>query len=258
MRQGVRPGIAVLLACAFAACVVACPVHAASLNVAPVRVQLTPARPIAALTLGNNDEAEVAVQAQVFAWSQENGQDVYAPTSEVLVNPAIFRIPPKGQQIVRLGLQVPAAEIERSYRIFLQQLPREQPPSADAGGGARLQTLLRIGIPMFVPATPLRQHNLQWRLEAASSPHGGPVLHADNQGSEHVQLTRVVVRRAGGNDLASKTLSHYVLAGRSSSLPLQLPALAPDTVLHIEADSDTPSPLPTAVLSVPRADAKPR
>ena len=109
MSTQARSGIAALLARTLAACMAAGAAQAASLHVAPVLVQLTPARPVAALTLGNNDEAEVAVQAQVYAWSQQAGQDVYTPTGEVLVNPAIFRIPSAGQQIVRLGLQVRAA-----------------------------------------------------------------------------------------------------------------------------------------------------
>ena len=99
---------------------------ATSLSVAPLRLVLTPERPVGSLTMGNSEDAEVAVQAEVLAWSQEDGRDVYQPTREVLVNPAIFRLPPGGRQIVRLGLQVPAEARERSYRVFLRQLPRDQ------------------------------------------------------------------------------------------------------------------------------------
>ncbi|MDP9990780.1 fimbrial chaperone protein [Variovorax boronicumulans] len=235
---------------------------AASLSVAPLRIVLTPERPVASLTMGNSDETEeIAVQAEVLAWSQEDGRDVYQPTREVLVNPSIFRLPPGGgRQIVRLGLQVPAQADERSYRVFLRQLPRDQALPTD-GAGAKLQTLLRIGVPIFVPPLQPRQA-LQWRLQAGGTGGGGRGyrLVLDNQGSEHIQLTQLVVRRDGGAELLRKSLSHYALAGQSAGIELELPALPPDTRLHIEAATDAPEPLSTvtATVLVPRAPAVPR
>jgi fimbrial chaperone protein len=244
---------------------------AASLSVAPLRIVLTPQRPVASLTMGNGDEAEVAVQAEVLAWSQEDGRDVYQPTREVLVNPAIFRLPPGGRQIVRLGLQVPAEAAERSYRVFLRQLPRDQALATEGAEGAKLQTLLRIGVPVFVPPLQLRQA-LQWRLQAkdaggakdAAGAGGaggrGYSLMLDNQGSEHIQVTQLVVRREGGGELLRKNLSHYALAGQSAGIALELPALPPDTRLHIEATTDAPEPASTvtATVLVPRAPAASR
>ena len=233
---------------------------AASLSVAPLRIVLTPQRPVASLTMGNSDEAEeVAVQAEVLAWSQEDGRDVYQPTRDVLVNPSIFRLAPGGRQIVRLGLQVPAEAAERSYRVFLRQLPRDQALATDGAGGAKLQTLLRIGVPIFVPPLQLRQA-LQWRLQASGAGGRGYRLMLDNQGSEHIQLTQLVVRRDGGAELLRKSLSHYALAGQSAGIELELPALPPDTRLHIEAATDAPEALSTvtATVLVPRAPAVPR
>ncbi|MET3493383.1 fimbrial biogenesis chaperone [Variovorax boronicumulans] len=233
-------------------------VQAASLSVAPLRIVLTPERPVASLTMGNTDEAEVAVQAEVVAWSQEDGRDVYAPTREVLVNPAIFKLPPGGRQIVRLGLQVPADARERSYRVFLRQLPRDQALPQAGAEGPRLQTLLRIGIPVFVPPHKAQQaagQSLQWRLQSDA---GRLRLVLDNQGSEHIQVTRAVLRRDGGAELLRKDLSVYVLAGQSAGIPLDLPALPPDTRLQIEAATDAAETPFNADVRVPRAAAAAR
>ncbi|RYY94257.1 MAG: molecular chaperone [Comamonadaceae bacterium] len=233
---------------------------AASLHVAPVRIALTGARPVASLTLGNGEDEEVAIQVEVLAWSQRDGQDHYAPTRDVLVNPSIFRVPARGQQIVRMGLQVAAADEERSYRVFFQQLPRDQALPADAAGsaGARLQTLLRIGVPLFVPAAAARQ-SLHWKLTPAAWAEGGTHrLWLDNRGTDHLQLTEVRLRHEGGAELLRKSLSWYVLPGRSASIALDLPVLPPDTTLQLELASDAPSALPAVRLRVPRADAAPR
>ncbi len=245
-------------------------VQAASLYVAPVRVVLTPSRPVASLTLGSGEEeeeeeeeAEVAVQAEVMAWSQENGQDIYQPTREVLVNPSIFRLSPGAQQIVRLGLQVPAADTERSYRIFFQQLPRDQALPRDGTRGAQLQTLLRLAAPIFVPPAGPSRQDAQWRLQRASpssatSGGSGHVLSLDNRGTDHLQLTQILVRREGGTELLRKNMSLYVLPGRSADVALDLPPLAPGSSLQIDAASDAPTALPAATVHIPRADTAPR
>lgn len=236
------------------ACALAGDAMGASLHVAPVRLALAPARPVASVTLGNGEDEEVAVQVEVMAWSQRDGQDVYTPTPEVLVNPSIFRVPGRGQQIVRVGLQAPAADTERSYRVFFQQLPREQALPQAPGAGARLQTLLRIGVPLFVPASAPRQ-DLHWRLAPSAGVAAGTYrLWLDNRGTDHLQLTELRVRNESGAELLRKALSWYVLPGSSASVALELPALAPETRLQFELASDAPMALPPLLLRVPRAD----
>jgi len=233
--------------------------YATSMKVAPVRLALTSLRPIAAMTIGNGEESEMAVQAEVLEWSQEHGTDVYRPTQDVLVNPTIFRLGGSSQQIVRVGLRVPAGARERSYRIFLQQLPRDQALPSDDAGGARLQTLLRIGVPIFV-APLVVTHDVRWRLTVVkATPDGSDgiryALVVDNQGTEHVQLTRVVIRTEKGVELAQTSLSMYVLAGQSSTLPFDLPPLEPDAQVQVQTQSDAAVALPAALVRVPRREA---
>jgi fimbrial chaperone protein len=231
--------------------------RAVSMQVAPVRVALSAAHPVVAMTIGNGEDAEVAVQAEVLAWSQEDGNDVYSPTRDVLVNPSIFRLAPQGRQIVRVGLQAAAGAQERSYRIFLRQLP-SAPPSALEGGGVRLQTLLRVGVPIFVPPQAPAVHDLRWRLEAlppaaSAASAGRYALVVENHGSEHVQLVHVALALDRGGEVASKSLSHYVLAGATSVLPIELPPLAADAVLRVDARSDSPAAAPPVSVRAPRA-----
>lgn len=234
------------------------PAAATSLSVAPLRIVLTLQRPVASLTMGNAEDTEVAVQAEVVAWSQQDGRDAYEPTRDVLVNPAIFRLPPGGRQIVRLGLQVPADATERSYRVFLRQLPRDQALPADGSEGAKVQTLLRIGVPVFVPPLQPRRA-LHWSLQPSGRATGATWrLVFDNQGSEHIQVTQLVVRREDGTELLRKSLSQYALAGQSAAIDIELPALPPDTRLQIEAATDAPEASSSATVRVPRAAATPR
>ncbi len=267
IQQTVCPWPVWLRWVALAAASLPCVAAATSMQVAPVRMVLSTVRPVASMTVGNGEDVEIAVQAEVFAWSQENGKDVYRATQDVLVNPSIFRLPADSQQIVRIGLRVVGDAKERSYRIFLQQLPRDQALPTDTSAGVRLQTLLRVGVPIFVAPVVATTQQVQWHLqtvEADAGPTKAPmqgkrqVLVFDNRGSEHVQLTHVVVRSEAGVEIAQKSLSHYVLAGQSAVLPIDLPPLAPDTALRVEARSDAAIALPDALVRVPRVEATPR
>ncbi|VWX61458.1 putative pili assembly chaperone [Burkholderiales bacterium 8X] len=228
--------------------------RAAGLNVAPVRLNLSAERTTAALTLGNADEEEVGIQVEVMRWRQEDGRDLFEPTRDLVVNPGIFKVAGKGRQIVRVGFQGKPGEVEGSYRVFLQQLPRAA-QDADGGTGVRLQTLLRISIPIFVPPVTEARSDLSWRLVAASgkSPGGSRELSLQvvNRGNEHLQLTQVVVRRPDGTELARSPMSRYVLPGASLAWPLQLPPLPPDAPLTIEVTSDARSPLPPIAVRTP-------
>ncbi|MBU1362008.1 MAG: fimbria/pilus periplasmic chaperone [Gammaproteobacteria bacterium] len=229
------------------------PAIAGMLQIAPLRIELAAARPVAALTVRNGDAHEMSVQAEVLEWTQENGRDVYRPTRDVLVNPVIFKLAPDGTQIVRLGLQVTAGETERAYRLFVQQLPRQQPH--EAGAGVHMQTLLRLGVPVFVPSTSPRIA-ARWQVLATGS-GSEPALTLENTGSTHIQLTRVTVRAVGGAEDPSFGMSLYVLPQQTARVPVRWPAAAGSAV-SVSAVADTPTPLPTVQLTVPRAEAAAR
>ena len=266
--KAVLPYIVTAVVAVIVSAVVTAPAAwAASLRVAPIRIVLTPGHAVAAMTIGNAEDAEVAVQAEVFAWSQVDGKDVYEPTRDVLVNPTIFRVGAQAQQIIRVGLRVPAGEREKSYRIFLQQLPHQQPSgpavAADRTPGVQIQTLLRIGVPIFVPqkAAPTSSRPLvQWGVERADA---SPVLtlaqtstpayrlNIRNGGNEHIQLTQIVLRHPNGDEFARKSLSQYVLAGQATALPMDLPSLAVGSAFSVEAQSDAAQPVPAVQLRMP-------
>ena len=99
-------------------------VNATDLGVSPVRVTLSDKQKMGTLTVRNNGAEPVPMQLEVLNWSQEEGNDVFTPTRELIVNPPIFTIPAGGSQLIRVGLRrAPDAQRELTYRIFLQELP---------------------------------------------------------------------------------------------------------------------------------------
>src|SRR5437899_9338654 len=100
------------------------PSWAASLQVAPVKVEV--ASPGAATTVKLRNEGTTPLNAQirVFHWSQVNGEDKLEPTTDVVASPPLTRLLPKTDYTVRL-VRVSKTPVgkEEAYRLFIDELP---------------------------------------------------------------------------------------------------------------------------------------
>ncbi|RJF88088.1 molecular chaperone [Oleomonas cavernae] len=206
------------------------PASASSIQVSPVRVELSGDQPVMAIYVTNNGPAALLVQASVMSWAQAAGEDEYAATRDVLVNPPQFRLEPGQQQLVRFGLanrQILGPN-EGSYRAFLQEVP-ETPPQ----GATALQTVLRISVPVFIAPNGGARPGGAW---AAAKQGGSVVLRFQNTGNIHLQLGKMRVVD-GERTLATIEVGGYVLPGQTRDWPLagvgSLPAGA-----KIAAESD--------------------
>jgi len=201
---------------------------ASTFHVSPVRVELAAGRGSAALTVRNDGNAPTVIQTQVVAWSQQNGEDVYTPTNEVLATPPIFTVAPGAIQIARVALRrQPDAGRELAYRIFLQEVPG--PPRPGFQGA---QLALRISIPIFVEAKKPQALKLDW--SAQREPGGALRLFLNNVGGKHVQVYDLNISSAAeAGPVYSNQSASYVLPGQRRSWmlkPLERRTLAGDRV----------------------------
>lgn len=185
---------------------------ASTFHVSPVRVELGAGRGSVALTVRNEGDAPTVIQTQVVEWSQQEGKDVYQPTSDVLATPPIFTVAPGAAQIARVALRrAPDPGRELAYRIFLQEVPG--PPQAGFQGA---QLALRISIPIFVEASKPQGLKLDW--SAQRGPGGELRLVINNIGGKHVQVYDLALSSAGGAEpVYSDQSASYVLPGQRRS-----------------------------------------
>lgn len=181
------------------------PALAGSLTVFPVRIQLAPEEPVQTLTVRNSGGEPSRVQLRVYAWSQHGGEDVFAETRDVLANPPLFEIAPEAEQLARFGLRVGAGDVERSYRVILEEVPIDE-----LARPGEIRTLLRISIPIFVPPVAPRTE-IAW--SARPSGAGSIALGLSNGGNMHIQISRLTITRADGTSLGAEDMSAYLLPG---------------------------------------------
>lgn len=159
--------------------------RAVTFSLAPTVLEIDPDRRTTAETrLVNADTTALTFTVEVMRWENVNGQDVYTPTRDVLVNPARFTLAPLGKQVIRVGLQKRVGAGELTYRVFIRQQPGTGPAAAAAGGdgaASSFGTLLNISLPIYAaPAsaapklvyTPVVQGNdLRLNIQNAGNRH---------------------------------------------------------------------------------------
>lgn len=213
--------------------------QAANLSVNPVLITLDASDSIAAMTVTNQGEGPVVMQASVNAWSIRDNQEHYEPTTALLVNPPVFEVAPGQRQILRVGLRdTEPKAVEQSFRVFLEQAPAT--PGDDANtdrGGSQprgVQVMLRLGIPVFVAPAAEREPALQWQAERLAAEQLR--IEAVNQGNVHAKVSRLTLR-ANEKTVAARDLSSYILPGSRRHWLLKIPA---DTTApyHVQAETN--------------------
>ena len=210
--------------------------QAADWEINPVRIVLSQQQQTAAITIKNASDQPTSIQIQVVAWTQNEGQDIYVPSRELLVSPPIVTIPAKGEQVIRAALRRPAdTSQELSYRINLQELP--PPPAPDFKG---VQVAMRVGLPVFVePLNEKAAAQMEWNLKR--SPDNQLKLTLQNKGNAHVQVTDFSLYLPGGNTvIASEAGSSYIMAGQSHTWLLKpaSPDMISGDLLQLKAFTD--------------------
>lgn len=208
---------ATVLAGAFCMIAALHPAVANTFQVSPVRVDLSAQLSTAALTVSNNGTEPVVIQLQSMVWSQENGNDQYGSTGDLIATPPIFTIPPGASQIVRVGMRRrPDTDRELSYRVYMQEVP-----PAPRAGFQGLQMALRIGIPVFLEPLNKTKPVLQFGVTRLAQDKLAVVL--SNQGKVHLQVTDFKVTEPGQEQpLAVQQVSSYLLPMQQRSYTLTM------------------------------------
>lgn len=196
------------------------PAMAGSFSVAPTRVELGAAARTAVVTLRNAAAEPLTVQVSLVNWQQQDGEDLYAPTRELLATPPVFTLEPEEERIVRIALRRDVdPDEDLPYRIFFEEVPL-----APREGFNGVNVALRVGVPVFVRTTARARPGLRWELHAA--PEGRLRVEAINEGNAHIQVTGLELSRdaAAPADALPVSVMKYVLPHSRMSWIIDAPA----------------------------------
>jgi len=194
------------------------PALAGVFSVTPVRIYMTPRDRAVAVTITNEGEEPIVLQADVFVWTQKaDGSDELTPTEDLILAPPILKVPAKGRQVVRLARLKPADAVRQlTYRMIL----REVPEATGSKDKVQLAIALALSMPVFI-TPPLAKAEITCDAQVAN---GGDLdVGCANTGSAYTQLRQVVVKQKGGERaLGQFEGGVYVLPGAKKIVPVHI------------------------------------
>ena len=159
------------------------------LTIAPVVIEIaTPRKPVA-VKVTNDSDRLVTFQLDAAIWQQVDGNDVYAPSDDLLLSPSILNIPPRKSQTFRVllrdGLPSP---MERTYRVMVEDIS-EATTQTDA---AEVAFKFTHNLPVLVAPSGKITHAMQWR----PCPHNKPSDSSDHSLLAAAATVATVVKSA--------------------------------------------------------------
>jgi fimbrial chaperone protein len=195
------------------------PVHAGEWSVNPVRLELSRDAKTGVITVSNEADDKLHVQISTFDWTQDTtGKDVYTETSDIIFFPRIMILEKKEAKILRAGIKIPAAAKEKTYRLFIEEIP-----GAKKTEGTTVAIAVRFGIPIFVK--PLKEEP-KAQIENMAIHMGNLEAIVHNTGNEHVMIKSLTVsgKNSQGQEIFTKELSGwYLLSGISRTYSTEIP-----------------------------------
>lgn len=209
---------------------------AGDFGVSPLRIDLDRGTKSALITVSNEDERALAFQIRAMQWTQdEAGADRYEETADLVYFPRQLKILPKERRVVRVGYKVPAAQAEKAYRLYVEELadPKRSPTQTGVA------ITLRFGVPVFLrPA----QARLAGEVELSTA-QGAALARVRNTGNVHFRFASLRFSGVGAD--GETTFEHsiggwYLLADAQRAYRYALPAehCARTRTLRAEADAE--------------------
>lgn len=188
--------------------------NAGVFSVTPVRLYMAPRDRAIAVTLTNESDTAIVLQADINTWNQKpDGTDELVLTDDLILAPPIIKLAPKAQQVVRLARLTPSdASRQLTYRMIIREVPEAQPAS-----GMQIPIALALSMPVFItPVTAKRQ------MDCITSRADDKTinLRCNNSGTAYAQIREAAIKR-GEFPLARFEGGSYILPGASKTVSLK-------------------------------------
>ena len=207
-----RAALLFCTACSFAA-------HAGEFSVSPLRIFLTPASKSGVVIVTNSPAAILSMQLRAMQWTQDaEGNDRYEETKDVIFAPRSLDLPKGAKRLVRVGIEKPAVDLQRSYRLFIEQTPPVVDPNQKR---AQVSVVVNFGLPIFVQPAAARA---KAELQDLKVEKGVLTFKVVNTGNVHILLSALATTPA--KVVSTDFRTWYLMPGSARAHTATLPQSA--------------------------------
>jgi fimbrial chaperone protein len=192
---------------------------AATFQVSPLSLNIST---FGDVTVTNTSGEPIRFSINAKAWSQTPAESEHKEASDqIAFFPQVFSLDSGASQRIRVSLATPPGPSERSYRLFISELP----PFNRKANGQRLLILSRIDIPVFQP--PAQQGAPTPHIDRLAVSRGNISALVANYGNTHIAPSHISLRalNASGAVMWSNDAEvWYVLAQSKQLATARVPA----------------------------------
>ena len=205
---------------------------AATFTVTPVRIYMKPQDRAVAVTITNESDTPVLLQADLYTWTQKaDGTDETVLTEDLVLSPPIIKLAAKGRQVVRLARLKPADQKRQlTYRMIL----REVPEAAAAKDKIQVAIALALSMPVFITPAPAKR---EVSCDAARADGETLNVACANKGSAYAQVREVIVKQ-GDQILGRFEGGAYILPGARKVMSIKTRNAVPGSRVQLVVTYD--------------------
>ncbi len=214
-------------------------VWAGEFRVTPIRLEFDGRSKSGAITVINEGQGKITLQVSASQWTQDqDGKDVYTETTDIVYFPKIMTLAGGEQRVIRAGIKGPQPLREKTYRLFIEEIPEAKKPE-----GNQITIAIRFAPPLFVKPLAESASGVINKFELAK---GVATAVVQNTGTVHATITAVTIKghAVDGGEVFSKEIAGwYLLSGASrpyiAEIPRNICAKLGAILVNVTADKFT-------------------
>jgi len=195
-------------------------VYSGELRVTPIKLFFDQQLKNGIVTVINEGDEPIQVEIKAVEWTQDPaGKDLYNPTQDLIFFPKILKLEKGEQRAVRAGVKSAAISQEKTYRLFIKELPKATPETQ----GSQIRFAVQFAIPIFVK--PVKEE-LKGKIKSIKQEPGKLKVEVQNNGNSHFRIETIQVKgfdKKGIENFSNEISGWYLLAGVTRTFETGLP-----------------------------------
>jgi len=216
---------------------------AADFQIQPMTMELGAKVKSGVFSVINNGSEKIDFQVSLQEWNQdEKGKDILTETNDIVFFPKIMSVEPNSQRAIRIGLKTPPSSKEKTYRLFVQEIPtpkKAEDVEVKKNIKAGVTIAFRFSMPIFVK--PLKPQE-SFVFDGIEMSRGVVKAIVKNTGNVHIKTRSVKFsgKDAEGKEIFSKEIAGwYILNGLSFPYEAEIPKDVCAKVARVEVSAQT-------------------
>lgn len=191
----------------------------ADFSINPIKIFFDSLNKTNILAINNESDEDLTLHLKAYTWEHNSkGKDIYAPTKDIIFFPKIVTIKSNEERIIRVGTKISQGKQEKTYRIFIEEIPGSSPTETTA-----VKIIMKVGVPIFIMP---QKMDARGSIETLDIMQGELSVAVKNDGNIHFIVRSIKtegIDEAGNSLFQNEIGGGYVHGSNSKNFTIKIP-----------------------------------